>query len=1246
MNHIFKKIWNKSLGRMIVVSENAKSAGKTDNTTGIQQNSLSNVHDDEQGKNFVFSFKPLVLKSLVLSIAAITGVNVWADDNYAHTSTDTALGSATGLSYISTNNGTTLTSVAGITVTSTSLNMDDIDSFTVGGIKETDPVKVAAFKNAAKKGGNIAVGQYSSAVGTGNIASGSYSSAVGSNNTVSGAVSSAVGYGNAASGFFSNAIGGQNSASKTLSNAIGSRNQATGTLSNAIGSGINNALIVPGAGGVITSIDDIPITTTATSVAALRTNNITAIDGNTNPTFDEKRAFIDAVQKGQNRASGVAASAAGVSNNASGAGSNAVGLGNTASGITSSALGYNNTALGYLSSAVGYNNTASGSVSSALGHVNNASGVYSTAVGSNNLALGYVSSAFGYRNTASGAMSSALGYTNAASGDHSTAVGSRNVASAIASSALGHRNQATGFGSIAVGNGFGAPSEASINGNTITYGSGSSVTTIVTSSSVSANSDLSNVTANDIVSINGNTTLTLAQKQVFLDYVQGWSKSNISSGIASSAVGVINNATGVGSSAVGFNNTASATNSSVFGVGSQATAQNATAIGYDSLADKENTISVGRAGAEKQITNVAAGTQTTDAVNKKQLDDGLAAKVDQSALFNPVTGILNPVTGLPSKIGYDTPTVDKITLRGTGGTTISNVAAGTLATDAVNKGQLDTAILSVSGGTVATDNYTHTSTETALGSAKGTPHATTTTAGKITAVGGITVTTDLATAGISIDDINSFTVGGVITTKAADPAKVAAFINAAKKGGNIAVGQLSSAVGTANIASGNNSSAVGSNNTASSNNSSALGYGNTASNLYSNALGYRNTASNLYSNALGSNNNALGWSSSSVGLGNLTTQFASSAFGFFNAAVAESSTAMGSGINGSVSSRLRTLEEKVENGKLVSVNGVAVTATGNTTATITHVNGVAVDENQKSQFLNILRQGNVAAGQYSSAMGVRNLATGVDSSAFGYGNDATANQSSVFGSNSQATAQGATAIGFNSLANEANTVSVGRSGAEKRITNVADAVNAKDAANKGYVDTALSNFTGNADAVLYDTGTNKATLILAGTSGTKITNLQNATLSDISTDAVTGQQLKATNDVVAGKASQTDLTTGLAAKADKTAFDSLNNKVTDAATGLDSKASTTALTTGLSSTLADAKTYADTGLATKADQTALTTGLANTLTDAKGYTDVEVGKLDTKLGTEVGNLNTAITNSANTINTRIDGVDTRIGNEV
>ena len=34
MNHIFRKIWNKSLGKMVVASENAKSSGKSNTTTG------------------------------------------------------------------------------------------------------------------------------------------------------------------------------------------------------------------------------------------------------------------------------------------------------------------------------------------------------------------------------------------------------------------------------------------------------------------------------------------------------------------------------------------------------------------------------------------------------------------------------------------------------------------------------------------------------------------------------------------------------------------------------------------------------------------------------------------------------------------------------------------------------------------------------------------------------------------------------------------------------------------------------------------------------------------------------------------------------------------------------------------------------------------------------------------------------------------------------------------------------------
>ena len=46
-----------------------------------------------------------------------------------------------------------------------------------------------------------------------------------------------------------------------------------------------------------------------------------------------------------------------------------------------------------------------------------------------------------------------------------------------------------------------------------------------------------------------------------------------------------------------------------------------------SIADRANTVSVGSADNQRQITNVAAGTQTTDAVNVGQLNSSIAAAI-------------------------------------------------------------------------------------------------------------------------------------------------------------------------------------------------------------------------------------------------------------------------------------------------------------------------------------------------------------------------------------------------------------------------------------------------------------------------------------------------------------------------------------------------------------------------------------------------------------------------------------------
>ena len=71
MNHVFKKIWSKSLGCIVVVAENAKSAGKTNNITG-------NVADISTHIGTQSQLPQLALKALVVSIMAVGSVNTWA----------------------------------------------------------------------------------------------------------------------------------------------------------------------------------------------------------------------------------------------------------------------------------------------------------------------------------------------------------------------------------------------------------------------------------------------------------------------------------------------------------------------------------------------------------------------------------------------------------------------------------------------------------------------------------------------------------------------------------------------------------------------------------------------------------------------------------------------------------------------------------------------------------------------------------------------------------------------------------------------------------------------------------------------------------------------------------------------------------------------------------------------------------------------------------------------------------------
>ena len=66
------------------------------------------------------------------------------------------------------------------------------------------------------------------------------------------------------------------------------------------------------------------------------------------------------------------------------------------------------------------------------------------------------------------------------------------------------------------------------------------------------------------------------------------------------------------------------------------------ALGANSVADRANTVSVGSATNARQITNVAAGTQATDAVNLGQLNSGISgAKAYTDASYHALRKDMN-----------------------------------------------------------------------------------------------------------------------------------------------------------------------------------------------------------------------------------------------------------------------------------------------------------------------------------------------------------------------------------------------------------------------------------------------------------------------------------------------------------------------------------------------------------------------------------------------------------------------------
>lgn len=325
----------------------------------------------------------------------------------------------------------------------------------------------------------------------------------------------------------------------------------------------------------------------------------------------------------------------------------AIGTVNTLSGNTSVALGHknigatdshnsvligaHNTSDNLRGIGIGTYNNAKADISMAVGSENTANGIQSIAIGSNNTANEQQSMTMGIKNVADGVQSIAMGNNNTTNEANSIAIGTNNTTNGAYSSVLGHNNKlanGTGYG-VAVGYGLSVdgPSNVAIGAESTTFGQsaiavgyqskastfgvaiGGYETTATGSHSIAMGYSADAI-ANDTVAI-GTNAEAKADNGIALG---NNTKVSVRNGVALGAASVANRTSMTGASTSDSSSVASRT---VYAP-STVNSNDATAI-RNTLVGDLGAVSVGSSAGTRQITNVAAGSADSDAVNVAQL---------------------------------------------------------------------------------------------------------------------------------------------------------------------------------------------------------------------------------------------------------------------------------------------------------------------------------------------------------------------------------------------------------------------------------------------------------------------------------------------------------------------------------------------------------------------------------------------------------------------------------------------------
>ena len=370
-----------------------------------------------------------------------------------------------------------------------------------------------------------------------------------------------------------------------------------------------------------------------------------------------------------------------------------------------------------LSTSQNRSNTASiGAASIAMGAMTQSFGIGSTAIGVNSMSKGAASTSIGVIARSWGKNSLAVGSQAGAYGDKSTSLGDTNTVgfdmtdgttSGAASSAVGTDNKVYGNNSYAIGG-----------GNTI----GSATITETTE----ANGDkIKKVTAG---TVKGSTAGAFGYKNTVTTdnaYVVG--NNSTASADGAMVLGSSASVTGKNGVAIGNNTKVANENAVAIGNGSETAAAVATpsatinGVAHNFAGvNPASTVSVGKAGAERTITNVAAGrisAASTDAINGSQLyavtseiDKGVAYAGDvkaAAAAANKFTRKLGEQTNIVGGVADTSKLTDgNIGVVSNGTDTLNIKLAKDVKVDSVTTGNtvINNNGLTVGGKTYVTNN--------------------------------------------------------------------------------------------------------------------------------------------------------------------------------------------------------------------------------------------------------------------------------------------------------------------------------------------------------------------------------------------------------------------------------------------------------------------------------------------------------------------------------------------------------------